>query len=70
MTVNEALANLQKLADEGHGFLELIYSDGRSGDTGSVNIYDTVSEKSEGDIMGRLCEWEDGTKYVSVYTDH
>ena len=70
MTVNDAIESLQKLSKAGHGYLELIYQDTRSGDTGSVDIYDTVSEKNEGDTMGRLCEWEDGQKYVPVYTDH
>jgi hypothetical protein len=70
MTVNEALEALQKLADEGHGFLELICEDVRSGDTGSVHIYAETSDKNDGHTMGKLCEWQNGRKFVPVYVDH
>jgi len=69
MNVNEAIDALTKLAEEGHGYLELICEDVRSGDTGSICIGDT-EEKSSHHTMGHLCDYEDGVKFVPIYMDH
>lgn len=65
MTVQEAIKDLQKLADAGHGGLTLIAHDGRSGDTNEVYIGDVCLTADE--TMGVLCEWDEGEEYVSVY---
>jgi len=70
MNVNEAIEQLQKLADQGYGYLSLIYVDTRSGNTDGVNVSSSVKEKNENDCMGELCDFEDGRKYVPIYTDH
>ena len=70
MKVKEALENLRILVEAGRGELELIYSDSRSGDTGSVSIYNTVDKKTDHDNMGRLCDVENGYEYVPVCLDH
>jgi hypothetical protein len=68
MNVIEAHANLTKLIEEGHGYLELIADDGQ-GCSSVVSIYagepTEVTGREEG---GELCEWEEGRKYIPVYT--
>lgn len=70
MNVIEAYENLAKLVEQGYGGLELIFTDTRTGDTGSAEVYSVAVAKDSDDTMGQLCDWEDGALYVPVYTDH
>jgi len=71
MTVLEALKNLKKLKKAGKGDLELIFEDCRSGDSGSVDIYDSTSTVDRSQHhAGYLCVLDEGTEFVSVYCDH
>ena len=65
MTVQEAIEDLQKLADAGHGELILIGRDGSTGDTAEVLIGEVCL--TQGETMGVLCEWDEDEEYVSVY---
>lgn len=72
MKVDEGYEALRNLSIAGYGNLDLIFCDVRSGDTGSVSIYNGVSEIDDPneEDMGRLCTEIPGYKYVPVYCDH
>ncbi len=66
MTVNEAIVNLLKLQNDGHGELPLYVSNAASGVTSEVwHISDTprtVDKYDDGD----LCQLEVGTPYANI----
>ena len=66
MTLNDFIANLQKLQAEGHGDLEVFYRHGASGDSGYLSH--AFQEEIDGtEDCGELCDMEKGEKYISVY---
>lgn len=74
MNVKDAAKSLLTLLKAGHGNVELIARDTRSGCTSSVSIWDTISvidiEEDGVEDCGTLCDEDDGYKYVGVYLDH
>jgi hypothetical protein len=66
MTLNDFIANLQKLQAEGHGDLEVFYHHGSSGDTGNLG-YAFQGEIDGTEDCGELCDMDVGEKYISVY---
>jgi hypothetical protein len=66
MTLNDFIANLQKLQAEGHGDLEVFYQHGSSGDAGYLGH--AFQEEIDGtEDCGELCDMDVGEKYISVY---
>lgn len=70
MKVKDLERVVAKLMLRGKGDLELIYTDTRNGDTGSVSIYNSTDRVDEGNEMGILCTMDRGTEYIPVYTGH
>jgi len=70
MTVIEAFKSLNQLIIDGYGNLELIFEDVRSGDTGSVSVYNSIKKVTGEETMGRLTDMPVDTKYIPVYCDH
>lgn len=63
MKLNAFIAQLQKLADEGHGDKEVFYRHGSSGDCGelsSAHITDRIEDTGPFDLAP-------GEHYVSIY---
>ena len=63
MKLNEFVAGLQKLIDQGHGDLQVFYRHGASGDCGELSnayVADEVEDTGPFDL-------EDGEKYISIY---
>jgi hypothetical protein len=69
-TVREVHKTLSQLIEAGHGGVELISRDCRSGDTGSVSASQTVEECDGEEGMGRLCDEPKGFQYVEIYVEH
>lgn len=66
MTLNDFIANLQKLQAEGHGDLEVFYRHGSSGDSGYLS--NAFQEEIDGtEEYGELCDMDVGEKYISIY---
>lgn len=63
MTLVKFIAQLQKLADEGHGDKEVFYCHGASGDCGPL---DTAWVTNEVGDCGPF-DLEDGEEYISIY---
>jgi len=67
MKVKTALEALQTLVNQGHGEVELLGTDCRSGDTAAASIYADVKEVTGEEMAGEILDMEVGTKYVSVF---
>ena len=66
MKLNEFIANLVKLQEQGHGDLEVFYHHGSSGDAGYLGH--AFQEEIDGtEDCGELCDMEVGEKYISIY---
>ena len=63
-TLNNLIANLQKLQAEGHGDKQVFYCHGASGDCGKLGSAHVTDEVN--DECGPF-DLDDGEQYVSVY---
>ena len=69
MNIDEAYHTLKNLRKMGHGHLELVSIDCCSGVSSGIDISNEVSEKTNTDDTGILCDWDNGDEYVAVYLD-
>jgi len=64
MKLNDFIANLVKLQEQGHGDLEVFYRHGASGDCGllsSARVTDEIDDQ-----CGPF-DLDDGAQYISIY---
>lgn len=69
MTLIELKILVDQRVEQGHGGLQVIALDTRSGCSSNIGLGD-VRETDDYDDEGTLTEYDNGYQYIPVYLDH